>query len=75
MGKKCKHQHNVGMNNIIDVSFRYTYGNEFQGFSDLELDEHLKSFPLLKSREKLYDQDQIWEKICKDLNWEFIKSI
>tara|TARA_Y100000996_G_scaffold408732_1_gene388290 strand:+ start:735 stop:1913 length:1179 start_codon:yes stop_codon:yes gene_type:complete len=41
----------------------------------LGLTEHLKSFPLLKSREKLYDQDQIWELICKELNWPFYRSI
>jgi DNA-directed RNA polymerase subunit RPC12/RpoP len=41
----------------------------------LELDHFLPSFPLLKNRDKLYAQDKIWEKICKDLRWEFIKSI
>jgi DNA-directed RNA polymerase subunit RPC12/RpoP len=41
----------------------------------LELDEYLSYFPLLKSREKLYDMDQIWKKICKELSWEFIPSI
>jgi hypothetical protein len=38
-------------------------------------DQYLGNFPLLKSREKLQQQDQIWCKICKDLNWEFIKSL
>lgn len=37
-------------------------------------DEYLPCFPLLKSKEKLYVQDQIWEKICKELQWEFIKT-
>lgn len=38
--------------------------------------DHLKEcFPLLKSREKLHQQDQIWKEICKELNWMFIKSI
>ena len=32
-------------------------------------------FPLLKSREKLYQQDCIWKNICKELNWEFIQTI
>ena len=32
-------------------------------------------FPLLKSREKLYNQDKIWEGICKDLGWKFKKSL
>ena len=32
-------------------------------------------FPLLKSREKLQQQDFIWKKICNDLEWEYIPSI
>lgn len=41
----------------------------------LEKDELLKHFSLLKSREKLHVQDQIWKKICEEVNWEFIQSI
>ena len=41
----------------------------------LELDEYLSSFPLLKNRDKLYVQDKIWEKICLDLAWQFIRSV
>lgn len=41
----------------------------------LNLDEFLICFPLLKSREKLHQQDLIWKKICYDLQWEFIKSL
>ena len=38
-------------------------------------DEYLQYFPLLKSKEKLYQQDVIWKKICADLRWEFIPTI
>ncbi len=41
----------------------------------LELDDYLPCFPLLKSREKLYMQDKIWELICKDLGWQFIRTV
>ena len=41
----------------------------------LEKDEYLKFFPLLKSRDKLHQQEQIWKNICKDLGWKFIRSI
>lgn len=41
----------------------------------LELDNYLQCFPLLKNRDKLYNQDKIWQLICKDLSWEFIRSI
>eukprot|EP00741_Cyanophora_paradoxa_P001497 tig00000492_g1449.t1 len=41
----------------------------------LGLDDFLPYFPLLKSREKLHQQDGIWRLICADLGWEFIKSV
>jgi hypothetical protein len=41
----------------------------------LELDEFLKCFLLLKSREKLHQQDQIWKQICAYLKWQYIPSI
>lgn len=41
----------------------------------LELDDLLTYFPLLKSREKLQQQDNIWEKICHSLQWQYIPSI
>jgi len=41
----------------------------------LEFDHLLEYFPLLKSREKLHQQDIIWEKMCKDLKWQYIPSL
>jgi hypothetical protein len=41
----------------------------------LELDEFLGSFPLLKNRDKLYQQSKVWQLICADMGWEFIRSI
>ena len=41
----------------------------------LELDDFLKYFPLLKSREKLQQQDKIWKNICLELDWQYIPSI
>lgn len=46
----------------------------YKFFQILGLNEYLKHFPLLKSREKLYVQDQIWKKICEELNYDFISS-
>jgi len=37
-------------------------------------DKYLPCFPLLKSKEKLYIQDQIWKGICKELSWEYYKT-
>jgi uncharacterized Zn finger protein (UPF0148 family) len=41
----------------------------------LELDEYKVHFPLLKSRDRLIQHDQIWKKICDYLQWEFIQSV
>ena len=41
----------------------------------LEMDDFLPCFQLLKSREKLYQQDQVWQQICKEMRWQFIRSI
>jgi hypothetical protein len=54
------------------LSYNYTF---YKFLELLGLDEYKKYFPLLKSREKLYLQDEIWREICKILKWEFIKSI
>jgi len=40
----------------------------------LELDHLLDCFPLLKDPDKIMENDDIWEKICKHLNWEYISS-
>ena len=37
--------------------------------------QYLEHFPMLKDREKRIDQDNIWKKICEELNWEFIPTI
>tara|TARA_Y100000768_G_scaffold388267_1_gene383164 strand:- start:36651 stop:37721 length:1071 start_codon:yes stop_codon:yes gene_type:complete len=41
----------------------------------LELDDIAVLFPMLKSREKLKEQDVLWKNICNHLHWEFIPSI
>ena len=52
------------------------YAYIFRKFLELlSYDEFLPFFSELKSREKLYSQDEHWKKICKDLNWEFIPSV
>jgi hypothetical protein len=41
----------------------------------LEMDEYLGCFPLLKNRDKLYLQDKTWQKICLDMNWQYIPTL
>jgi hypothetical protein len=37
--------------------------------------QYLKYFPMLKDRDKRIEQDNIWKKICLELDWEFIPTI
>ena len=37
----------------------------------MELDDLLEHLPMLKSPQKLMEQDAIWQKFCKYLKWEF----
>lgn len=43
-------------------------------FRIIGLEQHSLFFPLLKSKEKLREQDFIWAKICRDMNWRFHSS-
>jgi len=36
--------------------------------------EFAECFPLLKRREKLREQDVVWEKICNEYGWKFVSS-
>lgn len=40
----------------------------------LELDHLLECFSLHKAPDKIMENDEIWEKICNDVNWEYISS-
>lgn len=54
------------------LSYAYVLHKFFQL---LEKDDYLPSVSLLKSRDKLMQQDMIWKKICDALHWEFIPSL
>ena len=54
------------------LSYSYTL------YKFLELlghDEYLPYLPLLKSPEKLFNQDKIWRAVCAILNWQFIPTV
>ena len=38
-------------------------------------DEHMKYFRLHKSREKIYQHDKVWEKICRILEWHYMRTV
>jgi hypothetical protein len=37
--------------------------------------QYLIDIPMLKDREKLIEQDEIWKKMCENLDWEFVATI
>jgi hypothetical protein len=41
----------------------------------LDADEYLDMFTMLKSKDKLYQQDRMWEKITGDLKWQFLPTV
>lgn len=54
------------------LSYNYVM---YKFFELLELDEYLSCFQLLKSRNKLHQQDLIWKNICHAIKWQFIPSL
>jgi hypothetical protein len=52
-----------------------SYGYVLYKFCELlEMDDYLACFPLLKNRDKLYLQDKTWQKICEEMNWQYIPT-
>ena len=62
-----------GMNDRSNF-FSYPY-ILYKFFQLLEKDEYLPELRLLKTREKLQEQDEVWQKICNELQWEFIRTV
>ncbi len=59
------------------LSYSYVLHQFFRilGQSDPSYLKYLSLFPLLKSREKLAVQDQIFKAVCQELDWPFIPSL
>jgi hypothetical protein len=57
------------------VNFLNYYYTIYKLCELLEETSFLEYFPMLKDREKRIEQDEIWKKICGELNWEFIPTI
>ena len=56
------------------VNFLNYYYVLFKMCELLGEDEYLPHFYMLKDPVKRMEQDEIWKKICKELNWEFIDT-
>ena len=57
------------------VNFLNYYYTVYKLCELLDQRQFLSYFPMLKDREKRIEQDEIWKKICEELNWEFIATI
>ena len=57
------------------VNFLNYYYTVYKLCEMLGQDQFLPYFPMLKDREKRIEQDEIWKKICKELNWKFIATV
>ena len=57
------------------VNFLNYYYTAYKLCELLGEEKYLPLFPLLKDREKRIEQDDIWKKICEELDWEFIPTI
>jgi hypothetical protein len=57
------------------INFLNYYYTVYKLCELLNEDEFLPYFQLLKDREKMIEQDEIWKKICNELNWEFISTV
>jgi hypothetical protein len=57
------------------VNFLNYYYTAYKLCELLGEEKYLLLFPLLKDREKRIEQDDIWKKICGELDWEFIPTI
>jgi hypothetical protein len=59
----------------VRVNFLNYYYTIYKLCELLDQQEFLPIFPMLKDREKRIEQDEIWKKICEELNWEFIPTV
>jgi hypothetical protein len=57
------------------VNFLNYYYTAYKLCELLGENQYLSHFPMLKDKEKRVEQDNIWKKICAELNWEFIPTI
>jgi len=57
------------------VNFLNYYYTAYKLCELLGEEKYLEHFPMLKDPEKRMEQDIIWNKICQELDWEFIPTV
>ena len=54
--------------------FNYTY-TLYQLCTLLDQTQYLPYIPMMKDREKQLEQDMIWKKVCRNLDWQFFPTV
>lgn len=57
------------------VNFLHYYFALYKYLELLGETKYLSEIPMLKDRDKLMEQDEIWKKMCQILDWEYIPTI
>jgi hypothetical protein len=57
------------------LNFLHYYYVLFKLLELLGESQYLNGIPLLKDREKIIEQDEIWNKICIEKDWEYIATV
>jgi Poxvirus Late Transcription Factor VLTF3 like len=57
------------------INFLHYFFVLYKLFQLIGEDKYLKEIPMLKDKDKLMEQENIWKKICQELNWEFIPTV
>ena len=57
------------------VNFLNYYYTAYKLCELLGEEKYLEHFPMLKDPEKRMEQDVIWNKICQELDWQFIPTV
>jgi hypothetical protein len=57
------------------VNFLNYYYTIYKLCELIDQTQFLPYFPMLKDRDKQIEQDEIWKKICAELEWDFIPTI
>jgi hypothetical protein len=63
------------LNNINRSNFLNYHYSAFKLCELLDERKYLEHFQMLKDDEKIMEQDDIWKKLCIQLDWEFIQTI
>jgi len=74
-----RHKDKFESNRTHFFSYNFVFNKLFRKMQEKYPDDEnipklIDHFPLLKSRQKLVEQDRVWRFICMDMNWNYLRS-